>query len=68
MYKILRLFSVAAVDSIVVVAIGNYQEGPSSILVCGQFSILIFIIFMFSSSGCIKFMILVEDSDNAYCL
>ena len=26
-----------------------------------------FIIFMFSSSGGMKFLILVEDSDSAYC-
>ena len=65
--KILWLFSVAAEDSIVVVTIGNQSGGPQ--FDSRQWPILDsrFIIFMFSSSGGMKFLILVEDSDSAYC-
>ena len=65
--KILWLFSVAAEDSIVVVTIGNQSRGPQ--FDSRQWPILDsrFIIFMFSSSGGMKFLILVEDSDSAYC-
>ena len=65
--KILWLFSVAAEDSIVVVTIGN-QSGRSQ-FDSHQWPILNtrFIIFMFSSSGGMKFLILVDDSDSAYC-
>ena len=64
--KILWLFSVAAEDSIVVVTIGNQSGGPQ----CDsrQWPILNshFIMFMFSSSGGMKFLILVENSDSTY--
>ena len=60
-------FSVAAEDSIVVVTIGNQSGG--SHFNSHRWSILdsLFIIFMFSSSGAMQFVILVEDSDSAYC-
>ena len=63
--KILWLFSVAAEDSIVVV--GNQSGGPQ--FDSRQWPILDsrFIIFTFSSSGGMKFLILVEDADSAYC-
>ena len=65
--KILRLSSVAVEDSIVVVTIGNQSGKPQ--FDSRGWSILdfCFIIFMFSSSGGMKFVILVEDSDSAYC-
>ena len=65
--KILWLFSVAAEDSIVVVTIGN-QSGGCQFDFC-QWPILnsCFVIFMFSSSGGMKFLILVEDSDSTFC-
>ena len=65
--KILWLLSVAAEDSIVVVTSGNQSRGPQ--FDSRQWPILDsrFIKFLFSNSGGIKFLILVEDSDSAYC-
>ena len=50
-----------------VATIGNQSGGPQ--LDSRGWPILDsrFIIFMFSSSGNMKFVILVEDSDRAYC-
>ena len=60
-------FSVAAEDSIVVVTIGNQSGGPQYDSRGWLILDSRFIIFMFSSSGGIKFVILVEDSDSTYC-
>ena len=61
-----RLFAVAAEESIVVVTSGNQSGGPQ--IDSREWPILAsrYIIFMFSSSGGMKFVILVEDSDSAY--
>ena len=65
--KMLWLFSVPAEDSIMVVTICNQSGGRQ--FDSRQWAILNsrFIIFMFSSSGGMKFLILVEDSDSVYC-
>ena len=62
----LWLFAVAAEESIVVVTSGNQSGGPQ--IDSREWPILAsrYIIFMFSSSGGMKFVILVEDCDSAY--
>ena len=63
----MSLFSVSGEDSIVVVTIGNQSGGLQFDFSGWQILDSRFIIFMFSSSGGLKFVILVEDSDSAYC-
>ena len=63
----MSLFSVSGEDSIVVVTIGNQSGGLQFDSSGWQILDSRFIIFMFSSSGGLKFVILVEDSDSAYC-
>ena len=50
-----------------VVTIGNQSRGPPFDSPGWPILDSRFIIFMFSSSGGMKFVILVEDSDSAYC-
>ena len=50
-----------------VVTIGNKSRGPPFDSPGWPILDSRFIIFMFSSSGGMKFVILVEDSDSAYC-
>ena len=64
--KILWLFSVATADSVVVTA-GNESGGPQFDTRGWPILDSRFIIFMLSSSGGMKFVILGEDSDSAYC-
>ena len=52
---------------IVVVTIGNQSGRPQFSSRAWPILDSRFIIFMFSGSGGIKFVILVEDSDSAYC-
>ena len=57
----------AAEESVVVVTIGNQSGGPQFNSLRRPILDYRFIIFMFSSSGDIKFVVLVEDFDSAYC-
>ena len=67
-FKILWLFSVIAEDSVVVVT-SRYQSGESQFDSC-EWLILdsCFIIFVFSSSWDMKFLLLFEDADSAKLL
>ena len=66
-YKIIRPFSTTGEDGIVAVTIGNQHGRPQFDTCAWPILDACFITFMFSSSGDMKFVILVEDSDSAYC-
>ena len=65
--KIIRPFSTTGEDGIVLVTIGNQPGRPQFDTHAWPILDACFITFMFSSSGDMKFVILVEDSDSAYC-